>query len=392
MTSAIIPARGGSKSIPRKNLKLLAGLPLIAHTITAARQARAIRQVYVTTDDAEIAAVSRHYGAEVIERPAALASDTASSESAVIHALEVMAKSFNDVPEIAVFLQCTTPFTTAAHIDGLVAKRAAEDADCALIVRRTHAFLWTTGTDGVPTGVNHDYRARPRRQDRQAEFIETGAGYAFKRDGFLAARHRFFGKLALYEALDVPALEIDDPEDFERIEALMRARPPQSGRPLPDALDLLVFDFDGVMTDDRVFVDETGREGVFCSRGDGLGLEMMRKAGLPMLVLSKEKNPVVAARCKKLGLECVQGIDDKLTRLKQLCAERGLRLSHCIYMGNDVNDLPCMTAVGFAAAPADARGEAKAKADLIVTELGGKGAVRALCDLLLQRYAKGAAS
>jgi YrbI family 3-deoxy-D-manno-octulosonate 8-phosphate phosphatase len=241
-------------------------------------------------------------------------------------------------------------------------------------------------------GVNHDYTRRPRRQDRRAEFIETGAGYAFRRDGFLAARHRFFGRTAMVETPDAPPFELDEAADFERVEALMLARPPAPNRPLPTSLDLVVFDFDGVMTDDRVLIDETGREAVSCSRGDGLGIERLRKAGIPMLVLSKEENAVVRARCRKLGVESFHGIEDKLALLQRLCGERHVLLSNCIYMGNDVNDLGCMSVVGFAVAPLDARPEVRAKADLVVTAPGGRGAVRALCDRLLGHYAKSADS
>lgn len=392
MASAIIPARGGSKSLPRKNLRPIAGLPLVAHTISAALRAQSIERVYVSTDDPEIADVSRQFGAEVVQRPAELAADKASSEAALIHAIGVMDSTFHDRPEIIVFLQCTTPFTTPEHIDGLIAALDREHADCAFTVHRTHAFLWTIDAAGAPVGVNHDLTQRPRRQDRRPEFIETGAGYALRRDGFLAARHRFFGRIVMFETPDAPPFELDDAADFERVEALMMARPPALNRPLPTKLDLVIFDFDGVMTDDRVFVDETGREAVSCSRGDGLGIERLRKAGIPMLVLSKEENAVVRARCRKLGVESFYGIDDKLTLLRRLCGERQLSLANCIYMGNDINDLACMAVVGFAVAPLDARPEVHAKADLVVTAPGGRGAVRALCDRLLGHYAKSAIS
>lgn len=388
MTSAIIPARGGSKSLPGKNLRPIAGMPLIAHAISAARRAHSIKRVYVTTDDAEIADVSRRFGAEVIRRPAELATDTASSELALVHAIGVMGAEFKDRPDVVVFLQCTTPFTTAEHIDGLIATLEREHADSAFTVHRTHAFLWTLELNGLPRGVNHDHQTRPRRQDRRPEYIETGAAYAFRREGFLAAQYRFFGRLVIFETPDVPPLEIDEAGDFQRIETLMLGRAPASARSMPQVLDLVVFDFDGVMTDDQVFVDEAGGESVACSRGDGLGIERLRKAGISMLVLSKETNAVVQARCRKLRLEGIHGVDDKLAVLQRLCQERRLSLSNCIYMGNDINDLACMGVVGFAAAPADARSEVLMKADLVVSSPGGRGAVRDLCDRILQEYRK----
>ena len=157
---------------------------------------------------------------------------------------------------------------------------------------------------------------------------------------------------------------------------------------LPNPIHLLVFDFDGVLTDNRVWVFEDGREAVACNRGDGMGMQMVRDAGVPVLVLSKEKNPVVGARCKKIGIECIQGIDDKPARLTQFCSERKYDLKHVIYMGNDINDLECMKLVGYAVAPADAEKSILKIANLITKRKGGRGAVRDLCDLILKKLKK----
>ena len=131
-------------------------------------------------------------------------------------------------------------------------------------------------------------------------------------------------------------LEIDDLHELEMADLILRRTIP---RPLlPNPLDALVIDFDGVMTDDRVTVDQNGVESVTCSRGDGLGLSMLRRIGVPVLVLSKERNAVVTARCQKLQVSCQQ-IDDKLTALKSWLGERNLSLERTIYVGNDVNDV-----------------------------------------------------
>lgn len=148
-------------------------------------------------------------------------------------------------------------------------------------------------------------------------------------------------------------------------------------------IQLVVFDFDGVFTDNRVLVLEDGREAVMCNRSDGLGIERARAAGLNMLVLSKEQNPVVGARCRKLKLDYIQGCDDKATRLQQLAAERGVALSHIAYLGNDVNDLPCLKLVGLPAGVADAYPEIVPHCVLITQKPGGHGAVREFCDILL---------
>jgi YrbI family 3-deoxy-D-manno-octulosonate 8-phosphate phosphatase len=171
---------------------------------------------------------------------------------------------------------------------------------------------------------------------------------------------------------------------------LLAGRPKRPGTaPLPRAAELLkpikllAFDFDGVMTDNRVLVFEDGREAVLCSRGDGFGFDLLRKIGFPVVVISKEGNPVVTARCRKLKIPCEQGIEDKLLVLKRFAADHRLGLDEVAYMGNDLNDLECMRACGVAIAPADAHPDVLAVATLVTGAPGGFGAVREICDLLV---------
>ena len=145
----------------------------------------------------------------------------------------------------------------------------------------------------------------------------------------------------------------------------------------------MVLDFDGVLTDNRVLVGEDGSEAVFCHRGDGMGLELLRRSGIDAVVLSKERNPVVGARCRKLALDCHQGEDDKIRKLAEICSERSLTSSQVAYVGNDVNDLECMRWAGVGVAVADAMPSVIAIADLVTERRGGFGAVRELCDLLI---------
>jgi YrbI family 3-deoxy-D-manno-octulosonate 8-phosphate phosphatase len=145
-------------------------------------------------------------------------------------------------------------------------------------------------------------------------------------------------------------------------------------------LRLLVFDFDGVFTDNRVLVLQDGTEAVMCSRADGLGLDRLRKSGLDMLVLSKEQNPVVAARCNKLRLPYIQGCDEKAKRLKQEFNDRGITRHEVAYVGNDINDLECMELVDLPMSVSDGYTEVKRIASWVGTVPGGQGAVREICD------------
>ena len=150
---AIIPARGGSKGIPRENLRLLAGKPLIAHTIERARQTKSISRIVVSTDDPEIAAVSRQYGAEPVLRPAEISGDTATSESALLHAMDYLQQTEGYKPDLLVFLQCTSPLTLPEDIDGAVQALLDENADSALAVTPFHYFLWQAQAHGARYGL-----------------------------------------------------------------------------------------------------------------------------------------------------------------------------------------------------------------------------------------------
>lgn len=150
------------------------------------------------------------------------------------------------------------------------------------------------------------------------------------------------------------------------------------------AVQLLIFDFDGVWTTNQVLVLEDGTEGVLCNRTDGLGIGMLRESGLAMLVLSAEVNPVVSKRCEKLHVPCVQGRKDKLGALRDVLQERRVAPEHVAYMGNDVNDLPCMRHVGVSIAVSDAWPTVLSEATFITTRAGGHGAVREVCEWFLE--------
>ncbi|MCH7983497.1 MAG: HAD hydrolase family protein [Chloroflexi bacterium] len=142
-------------------------------------------------------------------------------------------------------------------------------------------------------------------------------------------------------------------------------------------------DFDGVFTDNRALVFEDGREAVFVSRADGMGIALLREIDFPMVVISTEKNPVVLARCNKLQIECIQGIDDKLPVLRDWASKHGLAMDQIAYVGNDVNDVECMESVGTSIAVADAHPAAAEVANLVLSAAGGRGAIREVADMIV---------
>lgn len=384
----IIPARGGSKGVPGKNLRRVGGVPLVVRAIHAASSAAGIDAVFVSTDDDAIACAATEAGAEVIRRPAELSGDDATSESALLHALDVIAQRDLEAPDIVVMMQCTSPLTTSVEVEGTLSALAEESADCAFTGARSHAFLWRRGPDGA-VAVNHDASRRLRRQEQELEYGDTGAVYAMRTAGFLRSRSRFFGRIAIYEVPDAHAPEIDTEADFAVAETLLRVTTTVDGSALPAHVVGLALDFDGVMTDNRVVTFQDGTEAVLCDRADGMGIELLRATDVEVVVLSKEANPVVTARCDKLHVACRQGIVDKLPAFRSWMADHELDPSDVVFVGNDVNDVDCLLAAGCGVVVADAHPSAVAAADLVLSSPGGHGAVREIADLILARV-KGA--
>lgn len=220
---AIIPARGGSKGIPRKNVLSVAGKPLVVHSIDQARHARFVSRVAVSTDDDEIARVSEAAGAEVVRRPADISGDKATSESALIHALGTLMASGQYRPDLVVFLQCTSPLRQPGDIDAAISTLLDQKADSLLSVSPSHRFLWAE-KDGQAMSLNYDFHHRPRRQDMAPQYVENGSIYVFRPDVLLQGGNRLGGKVALHVMDEDASWDIDTPFDMRVAEMLMLER------------------------------------------------------------------------------------------------------------------------------------------------------------------------
>lgn len=386
-TVAVIPARGGSKGVPGKNLRRVGGVPLVARAVRTCRAAGRVDLVVVSTDDPDIADVARAEGATVVQRPAALAGDEASSESALLHALDVLSEQGAD-PDVLVFVQCTSPFLDPERLDEAVALVADNHADAVFAAVATYEFLWAAvgAADGtvLVDGVNHAAEHRPRRQDRAADYRETGGFYAMDVAGFRQARHRFFGRTTPVVVPEATAVDVDTLEDLVLAQALAAAGLPGTATGAAGLdVDVVFTDFDGVHTDDTAWLSAEGVESVRVSRSDGFGVERLRRAGVPLVVVSKETNPVVTARARKLGVEVAQGVEDKAALIRAWLARAGIPPERAAYLGNDLNDLAPMEQLGWPVAVADARPEVQRAARLVLAASGGQGAVRELCDRVL---------
>lgn len=385
----VIPARGGSRGIPRKNLERVAGRSLVARAVRSALGA-GIGPVVVSTDDEDIAIEAARHGARVVRRPADLATDAAGSEGVVLHVLEQLEAHAETLPPVTVLLQATSPFIDPLDLAVAVHRVADDAADVVLSATEDHSFRWTHGPDGAASPVGHDSSHRARRQDLPPQLRETGAFYAMRTTGLRAHRNRFFGRIALHEVRGLTSMEIDTPADLAHARAVAAHLLDPSSAPHLD-VDAVVTDFDGVHTDDHATVTADGTEHVRVHRGDGLGVANVRRAGVPFLVLSTETDGVVAARGRKLGVDVVHGTDDKSGELLAWLAAHDLDPARVAYVGNDVNDLAPMSLVGWPVAVADAHPEVRAAARHVLTRAGGEGAVRELCDLVLAARAEHAA-
>ena len=381
---AVVPARGGSKGIPNKNLQKIAGISLVGRSVLALKAVTGISQVYVSSDSFDILQVGQNYGAESIARPPEFSADTSSTEDALIHFLDEIEHQ-GVFPDILVYLQCTSPFTTSDQVSAVLKMLLQNPKlDCVFSAIEDHAFLWRVDADGKGFGVNHDaYSQRNRRQDLGKTYKESGAIYAIRVKAFKETKNRF-GRAAL--PISFPKslpFEIDDPFDLALSRHVAPLFPVLNNHVDLKSCKALVMDFDGVHTNDHVYVCDDGSESVVCSRADGLGIGLLKKAGFHLLILTREENPVVRKRAAKLDIEIIHGEKNKLQALKEWSSSHNLENQNIAYVGNDVNDLECIEWVGCSFAPSDAHPKILVAVDTVLSSIGGEGVIRELADILL---------
>jgi len=363
---AVIPATAGDRPF--------AGQPSTLYTLQQARAARHVTHVIVLTADGELAAAAAALGCETMPPP------TEASAAARIAAALAPQAARGFAPALVVLLDPAFPLRDTAVIDGAIDHLWRCGADSLVAVCPLGGALWVQDEGGAAHSL--DGGAAQRR------YVETAAIAGVRVGVFEQTGEMPTGRVVLWEVPATAALRLDGDADWQGAEAIARRRSASRSKARLRGIRLLVLDFDGVLTDNRVIVLEDGREAVLCSRGDGMGIGLLKAAGVPVAVISKEQNPVVAARCRKLDIPCLQGIDDKLAEFRQMIAAHGLDPADVAYMGNDVNDLECMAAAGVAIAPSDAHPQALRAAELVTTAPGGFGAVREVCDLLIEARAE----
>lgn len=377
--TAIIPLRKNSKGIPGKNKKKMLGRPLFSWVLTEAVFSN-LDEVYVFTDDREIIDyIEREYfwtsKVKTLLRSEDNASDTASTESAMIEFAELIKYDF----DVLSLLQATSPLTKAENINVALDEILVNKKESALTVVNTHRFIWTS--EGTPQ--NYDVFKRPRRQDFDGLLIENGAVYVTTKDAFLKSKNRVSGSIGLVKMPEESLLEIDSLSDWQIIEILLLDR--QKRQKVHQRIDYLVLDVDGVFTDGCVYYDINGEMAKKFDMRDGMGLEILRQNNVEVIVMTSENSELVAQRMKKLQIKnTFLGIKDKFSFLTHFLSERNSSFGAVSYVGDDVNDLANICSVGWSFAPADATDVVKANADYVLTHQSGAGAIRETCEILLK--------
>lgn len=383
---ALIPARGGSKGIVQKNLQTVGGLPLVLRSIRHAQAAASIDEVYVSTEDPQIAEVATRAGAQLIDRPASLAADDSSTESVVNHALDHWWTQGSQVDAV-VLLQCTSPFRSPGQLEAALQQFQSEDADSMLSVIDEHTFYWVD-TDAGCVAQNYDPANRPRRQECNSLLRETGSFYIFKREVFEEQGHRLGGRVRPFIVPSADAIDIDTPEQLAQARRQWELRGEVLELYSPQSLRWLVLDVDGTLTDATLDYSEYGFESKRFNTRDGHGIARWRKAGGRVAWITAAQHEMVSARARHLNVDFLaMGCSDKQFAVEQLRARYRLGPHSIIAMGDDEHDLGMAKAADYFVAPSDAQIEVIAAADWVTQRRGGHGAVRELIDGLLRQGA-----
>ena len=379
--TAFIPVRGGSKSIPLKNIREFCGKPLVYWNISALQAAGLVDKIVVATDSDDIEATVRSFGfdkVEIYRRSAENASDTASTESVMLEYIHAARLSEETV---FMLVQATSPLTQTIHFQEALQLYSEGNYDSLLTCVVNKRFFWNK--NGTPR--NYDYRNRPRRQNFEGELMENGAFYINTVKNILQSGNRLSGKIGIYEMPEYTAIEIDEPDDWTMLENLMRKHVLKT-QPLRK-VKLFLTDVDGVLTDGGMYYSETGDELKKFNTRDGMGFHLLREAGIKSGIITTENTQIVERRAAKLKVDYVyqgKNTGGKLQTALEICRKEGITLAEAAYIGDDINCYDLLCNVGMAACPADAVEKIKTIPNIkILHKKGGEGVVREFIEIIL---------
>ena len=298
--TAFIPARGGSKSIPLKNIKPLCGKPLVCWNIEALEACPQVDEVIVATDSDEIwktVELRNYKKTKLYRRSAENACDTASTESVMLEYIQ-----YANLPETDTFMlvQATSPLTETNHFSEALQIYGQGEFDSMLTCVRNYRFFWNE--DG--SSMNYDYMKRPRRQNFAGMLMENGAFYINTVGNILSNGNRLGGRIGIYEMPDYTAIEIDEPDDWIVLENLMNKYVLSHRTPIrKPEIKLFITDVDGTLTDGGMYYSENGDELKKFNTRDGMGIQMLRETGIKTAIITSENTKIVENRAKKLKID-----------------------------------------------------------------------------------------
>ena len=382
MVIAFIPVRGGSKSIPLKNIKLFCGKPLVCWSIEALENCPQVDRIVVATDSDEIEKeISRYQYAKtyIYRRSPENATDSSSTESVMI---EYISAAELNLDEVFMLVQATSPLTQSEHFSDAISMFFEEKYDSILTCVRNYRFFWNENG----TSKNYDFLNRPRRQDFSGELMENGAFYINTVKGILANNNRLGGKIGIYEMPEYTAIEIDEPDDWILLENLMKKHMLNKAKTCK-RIKLFISDVDGTLTDGGMYYSETGDEQKKFNTRDGMGFQLLREAGIKTGIITSEHTKLVSNRAVKLKIDFLyQGYvaDGKLECVKEICNNLGIGLDEVAYIGDDINCYNLLVSVGIKACPHDACEYVKNIPGIyVMKKKGGEGCVREFIDFIL---------
>ena len=378
---AFIPVRGGSKSIPLKNIKLFCGKPLVFWTVDALNSVEEIDEIIVATDSDEIKKVVNTFGykkVSIFHRSNQNATDTASTESVMLEYLE---QNTLDNEDIFILVQATSPLTESKHFTEALSIYQTKKHDSLLTCVRNYRFYWKE--DGLP--INYDYNNRPRRQSFDGCLMENGAFYINRVGNIKKHKNRLSKNIGIYEMPEYTSFEIDEPHDWIILENLMQAN--ILSKKAKSKVKLFLCDVDGVMTDAGMYYSENGNEMKKFNTRDGMAIQLLRNAGIKTGIITSENTKIVANRAKKIGIDYLyQGkfAEGKLATALEICEKENISLEEVAYIGDDINCYELLSNVGYAFCPADAMEAIKNISGITILQAkGGEGAIREAADMLL---------
>jgi len=375
---AFIPARGGSKSIPKKNIKIFCGKPLIFWNLQELQTSN-VDEIIIATDSDEIKSVVNSFNfskVKVYDRSNENAQDTSSTESVM---LEYISNAKLSDEDVFMLVQATSPFTQTSHFnEGL---ELFKQYDSILTCCESKRFSWRNGK-----ALNYDINKRPRRQDFQGTLIENGAFYISSIADIKSTKNRISGDIGIYQMPEYTYTEIDEVEDWIVAELLMKRFVLKNQTKDFSKIKLFLSDVDGVLTDAGMYYTESGDEfKKFCTY-DGMGFQLLQKTGIKVGILTTEDRDLNRRRAKKLGLDFdFHGAKDKLQIVKDLCDKENITLNEVAYIGDDVNCFSLLLNVGIAACPNNAVAKIKSIPNIMqLKKNGGDGVVREFVELFLK--------